>query len=78
MSDITKVRIGIQGARELELEVEDAAETQKVIEAGIVSDDPILWVTDTRGHRYGLATDKLAFVEIEGDTAAAGIGFGVG
>jgi len=75
MSDTTKVRIGLQGARELEIEVDDVSAVEKAFEAAGSKDDGVVWLTDSRGHKFGLAVDKLAFVEIEIDSSKAGIGF---
>jgi hypothetical protein len=76
MSDTTKVRIGLEGVRELEFEVEDASELRKAIEDIVTGDQPMVWLTDTRGHSYGVVADKVAFVEIEGEALRTGIGFG--
>lgn len=76
MADTTKVRIGFQGARELELEVEDASDARGTIEDGVAADDRMVWVKDSRGHMFGLIVEKLAFVEIEGESGGGGIGFG--
>jgi hypothetical protein len=75
MADTTKVRIGLQGARELELQVDDADAAKEAIEKGIGDDSPVVWLTDSRGYSFGLITDKLAFVEIEGETPGIGVGF---
>lgn len=75
MSDTTKVRIGLQGARELEIEVDDVKAVQKAFEAAGSDDAGVVWLTDSRGHQFGLAADKLAFVEIETEASKAGIGF---
>lgn len=74
MSDVYKVRVGVAAARELELEVE---ETQVVIDAfeqAIAKDEPVLWITDSRGHRFGIAVDSIAFVEFD-KPSDRGVGF---
>ena len=76
MSDTTKVRIGLQGARELELEVEDPVSTGDTIEDAVAAGDGMVWLTDSLGHRYGLVVERLAFIEIETETGRTGIGFG--
>jgi hypothetical protein len=76
MSDTTKVRIGLEGVRELEIEVEDAGEVRKAIEGVVADDEAMVWLTDFRGYSFGLVADKLAFVEIEGEASRTGIGFG--
>ncbi len=77
MSETKKVRIGFQGARELELDVEDSASAADTVEDAVGAGDGMVWLTDCRGHRFGLVIEKLAFIEIEGDIGRQGIGFGV-
>lgn len=76
MSETTKVRIGFQGARELEIEVDDPTSVADTVEDAVGADDGMVWLSDSRGHRYGLVVEKIAFVEIEGDAGRGGIGFG--
>ena len=74
MSDVYKVRVGVAAARELELEVE---ETQIVIDAferAIANDEPVLWITDARGHRFGIAVGSIAFIEFD-KPSQRGVGF---
>mgnify|MGYP001811680081 FL=1 len=76
MSDDTvKVRIGLEGARELEFDVDDGDSLIKDVETAISKDEALLWVTDARGDRHGLAVGKIAFVQVEGDKASGGVGF---
>ena len=75
MSETTKVRIGFQGARELEIEVDDAGSTGATVEDAVGAGDEMVWLTDARGHRYGIIVEKLAFIEIEGESGRSGIGF---
>ena len=74
-TDTTKVRIGLEGARELEFDVDDGEALVKAIEGGIKSGAGLVWVTDARGDRHGLAVAKIAFVQVEGEKAAGGVGF---
>ncbi len=76
MSDTKKIRIGLHGARELELDVEDSAAVQKLVEEAVAAGDAMVWLTDVRGHRFGVVVAKLAFVETEGELSRSGIGFG--
>ncbi len=71
----TKVRIGVQSARELELEVEDGEEVARQLETALGSGEALSWVVDSKGDRHGIAIDKLAFVQIEGEAARKGVGF---
>lgn len=76
MSDTKRVRIGLHGARELEFEVDDPAALQESARDAIRGDEPMIWVTDKRGHTFGIVTSKLAFLEVEGEASASGVGFG--
>ena len=74
MSDVYKVRVGVSAARELELQVE---ETQVVIDAfeqAIAKDEPVLWITDSRGHRFGIGVESIAFIEFD-KPSERGVGF---
>jgi hypothetical protein len=77
MADSVKVRIGLQGARELELEVDDADATRAAIEEAIDGGNALVWVSDAKGNRFGLVTDKLAFVQIDDGSDRTGVGFGL-
>ncbi len=35
-----------------------------------------VWVSDTKGNRFGLVIDKLAFVQVDDGSDRAGLGFG--
>ena len=65
-SDTTKVRIGFEAARELEIDVEDGDAVASDIESAIKKGSGLLWVTDAKGDRHGLAVAKVAFVQVEG------------
>ncbi len=77
MADSVRIRIGLEGARELELEVEDAEAARTAIEEAIDGGNALVWVSDVKGNRFGLVTDKLAFVQIEDGSDRTGLGFGV-
>jgi hypothetical protein len=60
-----EVRIGVvYTPREIVLEMADDADVGKAIEAGLHGEQPLLWLTDAKGRRVGIPTDKLAYVEI--------------
>jgi len=69
------VRIGVKSARELELEVDDPSAVSAAYEKALKGKDSILWITDTREHRFGIAIDSIAFMEIE-RPLDRGVGFG--
>ena len=73
-----EVRIGVvYSARELVLEMEDDSNTvTAAVEAAVRESNPMLWLTDTKGRKVGIPTDKLAYVEVAGDAADRKVGFG--
>jgi uncharacterized protein DUF3107 len=73
-----EVRIGvIYTARELVVETDDSTDqVSSAVEGALSSGDTVLWLTDTKGRRVGVPTDKIAFVEIVTDAAARKVGFG--
>ena len=74
-NDTVKVRIGLEGVRELEFDVDDGEKLIKDIDAAIAKGGGLLWVKDARGDRHGLAVAKIAFVQVEGEKAAGVVGF---
>jgi hypothetical protein len=74
MNDPITVRIGMSSARELELSVEEPQVVADSYENALKGKDTVLWVTDTRGHRFGLAVASIAFIEVE-QPQDRGIGF---
>ena len=75
---MTKVRIGLEGARELEFEVADPATVRDAVAAALADGDAMVSITDVRGNAYGLVTKKIAFYEIEGADPRSGVGFNLG
>lgn len=71
----TKVRIGMTSTRELELDMPEEADVARVFEKALAEGLPIVWLTDSRGHRHGVVTDKVAFIELE-EPRKREIGFG--
>jgi hypothetical protein len=59
-----KMRIGVEGAREIELEVDDFDDAVALLEKGL-ADESMVWLTDTKGDRHGIVATRLAFVEVE-------------
>jgi hypothetical protein len=72
-----EVRIGVvYTPREIVLEMpDDADDVSKTIEAGL-REEGMMWLTDAKGRRVGIPTDKLAYVEIAGPDADRKVGFG--
>ena len=73
-----EIRIGVvHTARELNLETDDSVDAvTATIESAISAGDGVLWLTDKKGRRVGVAVDKIAYVEIVTDAAGRKVGFG--
>jgi hypothetical protein len=74
------VRIGVTyTAKEIDVELADDTDVdqlQQAIDHAISGDEPVFWITDRKGRRVGVPTDKIAYVEIGSPEAARRIGFG--
>lgn len=73
-----EVRIGVKGApRELVLDSNQSADDiQKALDAALKDGSPTLTLTDEKGRRVIVATDKLAYVDIA-EAEGRRVGFGV-
>ncbi len=75
MSDTYKVRVGVEAARELEFDVDDpdalAADFEKAVKKG----ESVLWINDSKGHRFGVIVASIAFLQFE-RPENRGVGFG--
>lgn len=73
------VRIGVTyTGKELDIDLGDDADADAVqadVDAAIGGDTSVLWLTDKKGRRLGIPTDKLAYVEIGSPDAERRIGF---
>jgi len=74
MSDSRTVRIGVSAARELEIQVEDPIVVSKDYESALKNQASVLWITDSRGHRFGVSVASIAFIELE-EPEERGVGF---
>lgn len=73
------IRIGVtQSPREIALEVDDADrdDLRSRVEAALGGDADVLWITDRRGRDVGVASAKIAYVEIGSADGERRIGFG--
>ena len=72
-----EVRIGVKGApRELVLDSNQSADDiQKAVDAALKDGAPTVTLTDEKGRRVVVATDKLAYVEIA-EAEGRRVGFG--
>ena len=73
-----EVRIGVvHTPKELTLDIDGGVEEAfKTIDKAIKGGDTMVWLTDSKGRRLGIPTDKLAYVEIAGADADRKVGFG--
>ena len=61
------VRIGVTYTpKEIEVDLNDAdgEKLTKAVEAALSGSSSVLWVTDRRGRRVGIPSDKLAYIEL--------------
>lgn len=70
-----RVRIGITDtSREFELDTEDLDAFIEDLDKAFAAEDRLIWLTDIKGHRVGIPTDRIAYVEAEED-ARISVGF---
>lgn len=74
------VRIGItHSPRELDIDMGDGADADKVakdIETALTDEAPgVIWLTDRKGRRFGIAAAKVAYVEVGPQADAGPVGF---
>ncbi len=76
-----EVRIGVtQSPRELEVDLGDEADPVALgeeIEAKLAAGG-VLWLTDKKGRRVGVPTEKVAYVELGSADDNRRVGFGLG
>jgi hypothetical protein len=73
-----EVRIGItQSPKEIDLEMPDGATPASVKEnvTEAIAAGGVLWLTDRKGRQYGVAVERLAYVEIGAVADGRRIGF---
>ena len=71
-----RVRIGVTDtSREFEMEIEELDAFTTMLDEAFKSDDSLVWLTDIKGHRVGIPTDRIAYVEVEEDQKSS-VGFG--
>lgn len=76
-----EVRIGVlYSAKELSVELEGgkADDVVAAVEDALKGGAPVIWLTDRKGRRVGVPTDKVAYVEVAEEDAAKRVGFGPG
>jgi DNA-binding MurR/RpiR family transcriptional regulator len=75
-----EVKIGvIYSAKELSVELDGKAdEIVATVEDALKGGAPVIWLTDKKGRRIGIPSDKIAYIEVAEEDAAKRIGFGPG
>ena len=73
-----EVRIGVvYTTRELTIETDDEVDAvTQTVERALANGSGVLWLTDTKGRRVGVPTDKIAYVEIGSEDESRKVGFG--
>ena len=73
-----EVKIGVvYTPHEMVVETDDDATTVAAAIDGVFKNgDAVFWLTDTKGRRVGVPTDKIAYVEVGSDVADRHVGFG--
>jgi Protein of unknown function (DUF3107) len=74
-----EVKIGVvYTPHEMVIETDDDVDTiASAIDGAFGNGDSLLWLTDTKGRRVGVPTDKIAYVEVGSDVGDRHVGFGV-
>jgi DNA-binding MurR/RpiR family transcriptional regulator len=76
-----EVKIGvIYSAKELSVELDGgkAEDVVSAVEDALRGGAPVIWLTDKKGRRVGVPTDKVAYVEVAEEDATKRVGFGPG
>lgn len=73
-----EIRIGLaENPKELNFEIDESTDDFiKKVTAAVNKASGILWITDTKGRRTGIASSKLAYIEVEPEGEPRGVGFG--
>ena len=74
------VRIGVTyNPREIEIELPDDADADTVkssVEQMLANGRGVLWLTDRKGHQFGVVVEKLAYIDLGTGADHGRIGFG--
>ena len=73
-----EVKIGVvYSAKELSVELDGKAdEVVSAVEDALKGGAPVIWLTDKKGRRVGIPSDKIAYIEVAEEDATKRIGFG--
>jgi hypothetical protein len=76
------VRIGVtQSPKEIEVELPEGTDADALttqIEQSLAAEKGVLWLTDRRGRRVGIPSDRIAYVEVNAASDDRRVGFGAG
>ncbi len=76
------VRIGVTHTpKEIEVELPEGTDADALatqIEQSLTAEKGVLWLTDRRGRRVGVPSDRIAYVEVNATTDDRRVGFGAG
>jgi hypothetical protein len=73
-----EVRIGVvYTARELVLETDESPDAVERAVETAMGGQKMLWLTDSKGRRVGVPTERIAYVEVAADAGERQVGFGV-
>lgn len=73
-----EVKLGVtDNPKELEIDIDQSGEElAKTVEEALATETRVvLWLTDSRGRRVGIPTDKLAYIEIGEENPEKRVGF---
>jgi hypothetical protein len=72
-----EVKLGVTySPKELVVEVEQSAdEVAGLVEAAMTGKSKVLWLTDAKGRRVGVPTERLAYVEVSEEHPDKRVGF---
>ena len=73
------VRIGVtQAPRELTVEIADDQRDSipALVEAALTGETAVLWLSDKRGRKVGVSSEKIAYIELGAPDGDRRIGFG--
>jgi hypothetical protein len=74
-----EIRIGVTySPKEIEIDLGDDTAGDELVEqitASVGTEGAMLWLTDRKGRRVGIPTQKLAYVEIGAPRSGRSVGF---
>jgi Protein of unknown function (DUF3107) len=72
-----EVKLGVTySPKELVVETDQSAdEVAKLIDEAVTGKARVVWLTDAKGRRVGIPTDKLAYVEVGEENPGKRVGF---